>query len=239
MPGISEQVAERLEELYERHLPVDEARLDRYYDSRRGYYPPAEAGEERDRFAICLATVDGEIYTAGDHEWAFPLHSISKVFSYALALADHRREDVLARVGVSPSGDSFNSIVFDERNHRPYNAMVNAGALVTSDMVRGASAARKAERIVDVMRLCAGELGSAFMCSPPRRRTRSSAPRRRPARTWPRFPPRRRSGLWSSATGERGLMPAIVPPTSPSTRSAAACRHRPSQRRGTSVGAPP
>ena len=59
------------------------------------------------------------------------------MFAYALALADHGREDVLRRVGVEPSGDAFNSIVFDERNHRPYNPMVNAGALVTTDLVRG------------------------------------------------------------------------------------------------------
>ena len=154
---ISAQVAERLEELYERHRRVDEARLDRFYESGRGYYAPQEAGVERDRFAICLATVDGTLYRAGDHAWPFPLHSISKVFAYALALADHRREDILARVGVEPSGDAFNSIVFDERHRRPHNPMVNAGALVTTDLVRGTSAERKIERILGVLRTCAGD----------------------------------------------------------------------------------
>ncbi len=156
---ISAQVNERLQALYERQLPVDLTRLHQYYESGRGYYPPEEAGEERDRFAICLATVDGQLYSAGDHEWPFPLHSVSKVFAYALALADNSREEVLKRVGVEPSGDSFNSIVFDERNHRPHNPMVNAGALVTTDLVRGPSAERKVERIVDVMRTLAGDQG--------------------------------------------------------------------------------
>ncbi len=82
---------------------------------------------------------------------------MSKVFAYALALADNSREKVLARVGVEPSGDSFNSIVFDERNHRPHNPMVNAGALVTTDLVHGGTAERKVERILDVMRTCAGD----------------------------------------------------------------------------------
>ena len=72
--------------------------------------------------------MDGQLYTAGDHEVPFPLHSISKVFAYALALADRSREEVLERVGVEPSGDAFNSIEFDERHHHPYNPMVNAGA---------------------------------------------------------------------------------------------------------------
>ncbi len=156
IPDIRAQVSERLEDLYNRHLPVDARRVDRYYESGRGYYPPAEAGAERDRFAICLATVDGELYEVGDHDRPFPLHSLSKVFAYALALADHRREDVLARVGVEPSGDAFNSMTFDERHHRPHNPMVNAGALVTTDLVRGASAARKIERLLGIMRICAG-----------------------------------------------------------------------------------
>jgi glutaminase len=151
------QIEERLQELHSRHLSLDEALVDRYYESGRGYYPPSEAGEERDRFAICLVTVDGEVYSAGDHEFPFPLHSISKVFAYALALADHTREAILERVGVEPSGDTFGSLVFDERHHRPHNPMVNAGALVATDLVGGSTPERKFERLLAVMRTCAGD----------------------------------------------------------------------------------
>jgi glutaminase len=157
--GAREDIIGRLDELYERHAGGDDAALEHFYASGRGYYAPEEAGPERDVFAICLATCDGELYRAGDHDVAFPLHSISKVFAYALALADHRREDLLARVGVEPSGDSFNSISFDERNHRPHNPMINAGALATSDLVRGATVERKFERLRDVMRIAAGDHG--------------------------------------------------------------------------------
>jgi glutaminase len=158
-PDVRAQIQERLEGLYERHRPVDEEHLHGYYESRRGYYPPEEAGPERDRFAICLASVDGEVYRAGDHDHPFPLQSVSKVFAYGLALSDHRREDILARVGVEPSGDAFNSIVFDERHKRPHNPMVNAGALVTSDLVGGASTERKMERLLGLMRVLAGDDG--------------------------------------------------------------------------------
>ena len=53
-PGVpdverSTRVRARLRELFERHRAGDAARLDRFYDSERGYYPPEEAGEERDR----------------------------------------------------------------------------------------------------------------------------------------------------------------------------------------------
>lgn len=156
-PEISQRVDHRLEELYERHLHVEPGAVDRYYESGRGYYGPELAGEERNRFAICLATTDGEVYTAGDYDHPFALQSLSKVFAYGLALADHGREKVLRHVGVEPSGDAFNSIVFDSRNNRPYNPMVNAGALVTSDLVRGGSYAEKMERLLDVLRKYAGD----------------------------------------------------------------------------------
>jgi len=152
---ISEQVEQRLEELYRRHLPVDEDAVVSYYHAARGYYGPEAAGEERDRFAICLATTDGRLYHAGDHDVPFALQSLSKVFVYGLALADRGRERVLERVGVEPSGDAFNSIVFDERHHRPYNPMVNAGALVTTDLVRGSDLEAKLHRILSILRLCA------------------------------------------------------------------------------------
>jgi glutaminase len=57
---------------------------------------------------------------------------------------------------VEPSGDAFNSIVFDERNDRPHNPMVNAGALVTADLVRGKDPDEKFERILDSLRTYAG-----------------------------------------------------------------------------------
>jgi glutaminase len=155
------RIRSRLRDLFDRHRDVDPAVLDRFYDSERGYYGLEEAGAERETFAICLASVDGELYCEGDHDQPFALQSISKVFAYALALADNRKADVLARVGVEPSGDAFNSIVFDERHHRPYNPMVNAGALVTTDLVRGASGERKIERLLGLMQGCAGNPGLA------------------------------------------------------------------------------
>ena len=151
------QIAERLEELYQRHLPLEPGAVAQFYESGRGYYPPSEAGPEQDRFAVCLATVDGELFRAGEHDAAFPLQSISKVFAYALALADRRPDEVLARVGVEPSGDAFNSLVFDERHRRPHNPMVNAGALATTDLVSGTTAERKFERLLGLMRVFAGD----------------------------------------------------------------------------------
>src|SRR5215212_7327308 len=151
-PANGQRVAERLEELYRRHLLVGEEGVASYYLSGRGYYEPELAAEERDQFSICIVRAQGDAYQTGDHDRPFALQSISKVFIYGLALADH----VLDHVGVEPGGDAFNSIVFDERNNRPHNPMVNAGALVSTDLVRGRDPAEKFERILDTLRIFAG-----------------------------------------------------------------------------------
>jgi glutaminase len=57
---------------------------------------------------------------------------------------------------VEPSGDAFNSIVFDEHNNRPYNPMVSAGALATTDLVESEDPAEDLERILGVLRRYAG-----------------------------------------------------------------------------------
>lgn len=144
------RVQQRLEEVHRRHAAAGPPA--KYYASDRGYYGPEEAGEERDHFAICVVTADGAVYETGDTTLAFPLQSLSKVFAFGLALQDRGREGVLPHVGVEPSGDAFNSIVFDERHNRPYNPMVNAGALVTSDLVRGDGTDQKLDRLVELMR---------------------------------------------------------------------------------------
>ena len=156
---IRQRVNQRLEELHRRHQLLHEDEVVGYYAPGTGYLKPKEFVESEHKrwFAICLATIDGEIFCAGDHDRPFALQSISKVFVYGLALEDHGRDYVLTRVGVEPSGDAFNSIVFDERNNRPYNPMVNAGALVATDLVEGEDPTEDLERILGVLRRYAGD----------------------------------------------------------------------------------
>lgn len=158
-PAIRAQLQHRLEELRKRHARDGAKGVEKVYDERRGMYPPEEAGDELDRLAICITTVDGETFGAGDHDVPFALQSISKVFSYALALSTHDSAALADTVGVEPSGDPFNSITFDERHNRPFNPMVNAGALATTSLADGATPEERLDRIVDVMRACAGDDG--------------------------------------------------------------------------------
>lgn len=111
-------------------------------------YIPELAKADPNQFGICLATVDGKIYEVGDSRQPFTIQSISKPFVYGLALEDHGSESVLARVGVEPSGEAFNSIVFDERTNRPFNPMVNAGAIATTALLEGAGLEARLERVL-------------------------------------------------------------------------------------------
>ncbi|MEV1290850.1 glutaminase A [Pseudonocardia sp. NPDC049635] len=119
------------------------------------YYPPSMAAHA-DVFGLAATDIDGMQWQVGDADFRFPLHSISKVFTYGLALEDNGREEVLLRVGVEPSGDPFNSISFDEVNNRPFNPMINAGALVAVNLVHGSSKEEKVERLLTRLRIYAG-----------------------------------------------------------------------------------
>jgi glutaminase len=112
-------------------------------------YIPQLGQADPDWFAVCIVTVGGYAYEVGDVEQQVTIQSISKPFSYGLALEDHGVEAVSARVGVEPTGDPFNSITVDEASNRPFNPMVNSGAIVATSLVRGATADAKLQRLVD------------------------------------------------------------------------------------------
>lgn len=155
-PDIRHQIETRLADLYERHASRPADAQARYYTSGRGYHAADPSDAQGPPLAISLVNLDAEIYCAGASDVRFPMQSISKVFTYALALEDHGRSHVMTRVGVEPSGDSYRSILFDERAMRPYNPMVNAGALVAVDLVKGAGPEQKLERILTFMRRMSG-----------------------------------------------------------------------------------
>jgi glutaminase len=111
-------------------------------------YIPELAKAEPRLFGIALVTADGQIYQVGDACHPFTIQSISKPFVYGLALEDHGVDYVLTKVGVEPTGEAFNSIVFDERNNRPFNPMVNAGAIATTALVKGETHDQRLARLL-------------------------------------------------------------------------------------------
>ena len=106
-------------------------------------YIPELAKANPAAMGIALATTDGRVHKIGDADTPFTIQSISKALTFCLALELVGRDAVFARVGVEPSGDPFNAIEFDPKTRRPYNPMVNAGAVTVAgilrDQLRGAA----------------------------------------------------------------------------------------------------
>ncbi|MER6827376.1 glutaminase [Streptosporangium sp. NPDC000563] len=121
-------------------------------------YIPELAAAEPERLGAVFAMVDGAVYGAGDIDVEFTIQSISKPFTYALALSDRGFDPVLAKVGVEPSGEAFNEISLESDTGRPLNPMINAGAITTHSMAgsEDLSPAERVERVVHGLSAFAG-----------------------------------------------------------------------------------
>ncbi|RXT45960.1 glutaminase A [Bradyrhizobium betae] len=97
-------------------------------------YIPELQRANPDHFGIALVTIDGHVYEVGDSAVPFTIQSVSKAFVFALALEMVGEERVAATIGVEPSGEAFNSIRLTNDN-RPFNPMVNAGAIACSGLI--------------------------------------------------------------------------------------------------------
>jgi len=119
-------------------------------------YIPELASVAPDGFGLAIATGNGKLFAVGDAQHPFTIQSVSKAFTYCLALELLGREEVLSRVGVEPSGDAFNAIEFDPNTHRPFNPMVNAGAITVTGMLRDAKGDQALDFILDRFSRAAG-----------------------------------------------------------------------------------
>lgn len=115
--------------LHAKYAPVREGKI--------ADYIPELAAASPDWFGISVVTTGGQEFDVGDSRQPFSIQSVSKPFVFGLALEQQGREAVLERVGVEPTGEAFNSIVLDECSNRPFNPMVNAGAIATADLIQG------------------------------------------------------------------------------------------------------
>jgi glutaminase len=119
-------------------------------DGKVADYIPELALAQPEWFGICIVTTEGRIFEVGNCDRLFTIQSISKAFIYGLALEDWGRDYVNSKVSVEPTGEAFNSIVLDEQTNRPYNPMVNTGAIATTDLVKGNGATERLKRILDM-----------------------------------------------------------------------------------------
>jgi glutaminase len=118
-------------------------------------YIPELAKADPDHFGISVATIDGYVYEIGDSAVPFTIQSISKAFVFALALETIGAERVEGVIGVEPSGEAFNSIRLRTDN-RPFNPMVNAGAIACSGLIYDAEGNGAFGRILATLSRFAG-----------------------------------------------------------------------------------
>lgn len=118
-------------------------------EGRPASYIPELAHANPDHFGIVITDVSGKSFSAGDVEIPFSLQSTSKPLTYGKVLEDFGREYVLSKVGVEPTGEAFNSIVeLEKHTHRPYNPMINSGAIVVSSLIKGDNSDQRLRKVL-------------------------------------------------------------------------------------------
>ncbi|TYC98882.1 glutaminase A [Arthrobacter echini] len=145
-----------MESPIENYLKLIHAEISELRDGKPYSTIPAMAAVNPDNFGICLTTVDGYMYEIGDTREEFTIQSISKPFTYGLALSDLGMDAVDAKVDVEPSGDSFNEISLAPGSGRPSNAMINAGALTATSLIRSRGGNTRFKRIANIYSQFAG-----------------------------------------------------------------------------------
>lgn len=117
-------------------------------------YIPALLKADKKDLGIAIMKLDGREFCAGECDKLFTIQSISKVVSLILAIEDNGYKKVLEKVNVEPTGEGFNSIVNLETKDtkRPYNPMINAGAIMTTSLITGNDEEEKFRKIIEFIK---------------------------------------------------------------------------------------
>ena len=113
-----------------------ESNLKTYQKGKVASYIPALNKVEPNLAAAVMVDMTGEVYKAGDWNYKFTIQSISKPIVLALAILELGEEAVFKRVGVEPTGEEFNSINKLVGHPKPFNPMINAGAIAITSLIR-------------------------------------------------------------------------------------------------------
>jgi glutaminase len=137
-----------LDDLYGKYRGVE--------DGEVATYIPELGKVDPNGFGICLVTVEGEVFSAGDWQKEFTIQSMCKPFAFQMALEEHGDEGALKHVGVEPSGDAFNSIELHPKTMLPFNPMINAGAIAIASLIKKTPPEAGIQAFVEKMERAAG-----------------------------------------------------------------------------------
>jgi len=113
-----------IERLHAKHAHLD--------DGEVATYIPELAKADPNDFGLCLVSAEGRVFEVGDSRKPFTMQSVSKPFVFGIALEEVGRDRVFANVDVEPSGDAFNAIELQPGTNRPFNPLINAGAIAVA-----------------------------------------------------------------------------------------------------------
>lgn len=114
------------------------------------YIPELGKADPND-IAVSVIAEDGKIVEAGDVEKKFTVQSISKLIALMLAVEDLGEEHVFDKLGYYGTDQPFNHYANLETDGRPLNPMMNAGAILTTALVKG-EGTQPYERILERIR---------------------------------------------------------------------------------------
>jgi len=140
---------------------VEEA-YDNFKDVKDGAtadYIPELAKVPSELFGVVIVTARGDIYTAGDVDYAFTIQSVSKPFTAALIMQQEGSAQVIAdKIGVEPTGLPFNSIMATQL-YKPVsvNPLVNSGAIASVSLVKAKNSEERFNKIMDFFQQLAGD----------------------------------------------------------------------------------
>lgn len=127
---------------------------DRFKNVRDGAnadYIPELAKVPSELFGVVIVTARGDVYTAGDVDYAFSIQSVSKPFTAALVMQEQGNANAIAeKIGVEPTGLPFNSLLATQiLKATSVNPLVNSGAIASVSTVKAGDAQERFAKIIN------------------------------------------------------------------------------------------
>ena len=127
-------------------------------DGANADYIPELAKVPSELFGVAIVTARGDVFTAGDVDYAFTIQSVSKPFTAALVMQQQGDASVVAdKIGVEPTGLPFNSILATQLlKPVSVNPLVNSGAIASVSLVKAKNAGERFDAIMGFFEQLAG-----------------------------------------------------------------------------------